>query len=78
MTWTLIWFNVTYEVLLSIPIVLLGLVGYSVDKNLSATLALMSTHPNVAMRLVSRSWMSLKVSFCHIHKHPNDADMYQV
>lgn len=67
-TWTLIWFNVVYEALLCIPVVLLGLVGYAVDTNMETTLELMSTHPNVPIRLFSRCWVSLKLSFCDLRK----------
>lgn len=61
-TWTLIWFNVVYEVLLAIPILLLGLLGYALEPNLDITLELMSLHPNCALRLLYRTLVSLRMT----------------
>lgn len=62
-TWTLIWFNVVYEVLLAIPILLLGLVGYALEENLEVTLDLMSDDPNGCRRLLKRVCISLRMTF---------------
>ena len=62
-TWTLIWFNVVYEVLLAIPVTALGLLGYSVQHHLEFTLSRMSSNPNVAKRLGWRILSSLKLTF---------------
>jgi hypothetical protein len=60
-TWTLIWFNVAYVVLLSIPVTALGLLGYAVEHNLDFTLSRMSSNPNIAKRLLFRSLSCLKM-----------------
>jgi hypothetical protein len=61
-TWTLIWFNVIYEVLLAIPILLLGLLGYALEPNLETTLEQMSSHPNCGLRLLYRALVSIRMT----------------
>lgn len=63
-TWTLIWFNVIYEVLLTVPVVTLGLLGYSLEPNLNLTISKMSDHPNVFLRILYRTGISLKMTVC--------------
>jgi hypothetical protein len=63
-TWTLIWFNVAYEVLLALPIVALGLLGSAMEHNLDRTIEQMSMHPNVVLRYLYRSLTSLKMTVC--------------
>jgi hypothetical protein len=61
-TWQLIWFNVIYEVVLTIPVVCLGLLGYAV--HLDAILERMSKNPNACRRLMKRVLSSLKMTVC--------------
>lgn len=61
-TWTLIWFNVVYEVLLAIPVLLLGLLGYALEPNLEITLERMSDHSNCGLRLLYRTLVSLRMT----------------
>jgi hypothetical protein len=61
-TWTLIWFNVVYEVALAVPILMLGLIGYAVEENLEHTLQQMSDDPNCTRRLCRRSCMSIRMA----------------
>lgn len=61
-TWQLIWFNVVYEVVLAVPVVVLGLIGYSV--HVDAICDPMSQHPNPFKRLIRRVGASLKMSVC--------------
>ena len=63
-TWELIWFNVVYEVLLAIPVLLLGLLGYALEPNLDVTIEYMSNHPNCSKRLLFRVLTSLRMTFC--------------
>jgi hypothetical protein len=63
-TWTLIWFNVVYQVLLAIPVLLLGLLGYALEPNLEITLEQMSSHPNCGLRLLYRALVSLRMTIC--------------
>jgi hypothetical protein len=63
-TWELIWFNVVYEVLLAIPVLLLGLLGYALEPNLDVTIDYMSNHPNCAERLFFRVVTSLRMTLC--------------
>jgi hypothetical protein len=71
-TWTLIWFNVAYEVCLAIPITALGLLGYAVEDNLDRTLARMSQNPNVIQRLLRRCGSSLKLTLCPYNSNCED------
>ncbi len=61
-TWELIWFNVVYEVLLAIPILLLGLLGYALESNLELTVDRMSDHANCGLRLLYRTLVSLRMT----------------
>lgn len=63
-TWTLIWFNVVYEVVLAIPVLLFGLLGYALEPNLDVTLERMSSHPNCGIRLLYRTIVSLRMTIC--------------
>jgi len=63
-TWTLIWFNVVYEVVLGIPVLLFGLLGYALEPNLEVTLERMSSHPNCGLRLLYRALVSLRMTIC--------------
>lgn len=63
-TWQLIWFNVVYEVLLAIPVLLYGLLGYALEPNLELTVQQMSSHPNCGLRLLYRSLVSLRMTLC--------------
>uniref|UniRef100_A0A7S3P496 Uncharacterized protein n=1 Tax=Amphora coffeiformis TaxID=265554 RepID=A0A7S3P496_9STRA len=63
--WSLIWFNVVYEVVLCVPVLLLGLLGYALEANLDATLDRMEDqhHPNSVVRLLRRTCASLRMTF---------------
>ena len=65
-TWTLIWFNVVYEVALAVPILMLGLIGYAMEENLEHTLQKMSDDPNCTTRLCRRSCMSIRMALCPV------------
>jgi hypothetical protein len=61
-TWTLIWFNVIYEVALAIPVLLLGLIGYALEDNLEPILKRLSCDPNCAARLFFRAGTSIRMT----------------
>lgn len=63
-TWTLIWFNVVYEVLLAVPVLCLGLLGYALESNLEITVERMSDNPNCCLRLLYRTLVSLRMTIC--------------
>ena len=63
-TWELIWFNVVYEVLLAVPVLLLGLLGYALEQNLDVAVEYMSNHPNCSKRLFYRVLTSLRMTLC--------------
>mmetsp|Transcript_32122 Transcript_32122/g.58073 ORF Transcript_32122/g.58073 Transcript_32122/m.58073 type:complete len:258 (+) Transcript_32122:32-805(+) len=60
-TWTLIWFNVVYEVCLAVPVTALGLLGYAMEPNLDWTISRMSTDPRTVRRLMSRCLASIQM-----------------
>lgn len=64
-TWTLIWFNVVYEMVLCVPVLLYGLLGYALEDNLEATLERMKDqhHHNGVVRLLRRTCASLRMTF---------------
>ena len=57
-TWTLIWFDLTYETILTFPCTALGLLAFSMEPNYERTKAVMSTagatQANPVKRLLNR------------------------
>jgi len=57
-TWTLIWFDLTFETILSLPCTSLGLLGFAMEQNYERTKAVMSTpgamHKNPLKRILHR------------------------
>mmetsp|Transcript_26854 Transcript_26854/g.64753 ORF Transcript_26854/g.64753 Transcript_26854/m.64753 type:complete len:90 (+) Transcript_26854:693-962(+) len=53
-TWTLIWFNVIFEVLLAPTVTCLGLLGFAMEENYKRVDKEMSNDPNKCKRLFSR------------------------
>jgi len=53
-TWTLIWFNLVYNLILVFVAVPFGLLGFAMEHNLSRVQATMSMHPSPCERLAHR------------------------
>jgi len=62
-TWTLIWFDLIYETILTIPCTLGGLLGWSMQHNYDRVVATMSTHPKPLPRLGYRIINCFKLLF---------------
>lgn len=60
-TWTQIWFNVIFEVLLAPPVTAFGLLGFAMEPNYERVERTLSRDPSPLKRLVHRVGQSLKM-----------------
>ena len=60
-TWTLIWFDLVFETILSAPCTIFGILSFCVEENYDRVVATMSTEPHPVRRLLRRILGCLKL-----------------